>query len=125
MKNFKQLVVWQVGFEIAQLCYNLVKSFPREEKFGLISQITRAANAIPSNIAEGSSRKSEREYAHFLEIALGSAFELETQLLLALNIGFCDVSETKSILCKIDQEQKMLIAFIKKLSNKQLIAHSS
>lgn len=116
MKNFKELIVWQVGFEITQLCYNLVKLFPQEEKYGLVSQVTRAAYSTPSNIAEGSSRKSAREYAHFLEIALGSAFELETQLLLAQNLGFCDINQTKSMLCKVDQEQKMLIAFIKKLS---------
>jgi len=116
MKNFKELIVWQVGFEITQLCYSLVKLFPKEEKYGLVSQVTRAAYSIPSNIAEGSSRKSAREYAHFLEIALGSAFELETQLLLAESLGFCNVNDTKSILCKVDQEQKMLIAFIKKLS---------
>lgn len=117
MKNFKQLTVWQVGFEIAQLCYSLVKVFPKEEKYGLISQITRAAYAIPSNIAEGSSRKSEREYARFLEIALGSAFELETQLLLAQQIRYSSVMQTESILYKVDREQKMLIAFIKRLSS--------
>jgi four helix bundle protein len=116
MKNFKELVVWQLGFEITLLCYDLVRLFPQEEKYGLVSQITRAAYSIPSNIAEGGSRKSAREYAHFLEIALGSAFELETQLLLSQNLGFCNISQTESILCKIDQEQKMLIAFIKKLS---------
>jgi four helix bundle protein len=115
MKNFKELKVWQLGFEITRSSYELVKSFPREEKYLLVSQITRAAYSIPSNIAEGSSRKSEREYAHFLEIALGSAFELETHILLTQSLGYSDVSTTKSILYKIDQEQKMLIAFIKKL----------
>lgn len=116
MKNFKQLRVWQEGLVIATLCYDLVKSFPTVEKFGLISQITRAATSIPSNIAEGSSRKSEREYTHYLEMALGSSFELETHLLLAEILAYGDANVRKSILYKIDQEQKMLIGFINKLA---------
>ena len=89
MKNFKELKVWQKGFQISVLCFKLIESFPKEEKYGLSIQITKAAVSIPSNIAEGSSRTSEKDYNRFLEIDLGSSFELETQILIseALNFG--------------------------------------
>jgi len=116
MKDFKRLKVWQLGMEITQLCYELIREFPKEEKYGLISQITRSASSIPANIAEGSSRKSDREYAHFLQISLGSCFELETHILLSEILNYGLISVRKSILYKIDQEQKMLISFIDMLN---------
>ncbi|PLX22308.1 MAG: diversity-generating retroelement protein bAvd family protein [Marinilabiliales bacterium] len=82
MKDFKKLNVWQKGIDLVTSIYKISKNFPSEEKYGLSSQITRAAVSIPSNIAEGSSRFSEKDYFRFLEIALGSAFELETQLMI-------------------------------------------
>jgi len=82
MRNFKQLLIWQKGFQIAVKSYQVVSSFPKEEKYSITSQITRAAVSIPSNIAEGSSRSSMKDYNRFLEISLGSSFELETQLLI-------------------------------------------
>ncbi|MEO5946227.1 MAG: four helix bundle protein [Chitinophagaceae bacterium] len=78
MRNFKQLLIWQKGFQIAIKSYKAVSSFPKEEKYSISSQITRAAVSIPSNIAEGSSRSSMKDYNRFLEIPLGSTFELET-----------------------------------------------
>jgi len=116
MKDFKRLKVWQQGMEITLLCYELVRAFPKEEKYGLISQITRFASSIPANIAEGSSRKSDKEYAHFLQISLGSCFELETHILLAEVLNFGILNTRKSILYKIDEEQKMLIGFINRLT---------
>jgi four helix bundle protein len=115
MKNFKELKVWQKGFEIAVKSFKLTETFPKEEKFGLSIQITRSAVSIPSNIAEGSSRSSEKDYKRFLEIALGSGFELETQLLIAgaANMGQKDVLEI--MIQALDEEQKMLMAFISKL----------
>lgn len=117
MKNFKGLKIWQKGFEIATQSFQLTESFPKEERFGLSSQITRAAVSIPSNIAEGSSRSSEKDYKRFLEIALGSGFELETQLLIAEKASYGPKKIRDHILQAIDEEQKMLIAFIKKLDN--------
>lgn len=96
MKNFKQLLVWQKGFRIAVECFKLIENFPKEEKFSLSNQITRAAVSIPSNIAEGSSRSSEKDYHRFLELSLGSAFELETQLLIADAV----ITETKRFVFK-------------------------
>ena len=121
MKNFKQLRVWQKGLEIALASYELVQAFPKEERYGLSSQITRAAVSIPSNIAEGSSRGSEKDYNRFLEISLGSCFELETQLRLIWEVianfcsgGKCSVSLKHSTamsnpFCQIFSSLKFLI----------------
>jgi len=78
MRNFKQLLIWQKGFQIAVKSFQFTSSFPKEEKFRLTIQLTRAAVSIPSNIAEGSSRTSSKDYNRFLEISLGSSFEMET-----------------------------------------------
>ena len=107
--------IWQKGFEIAINSLNLVNSFPKEERYGLSSQITRAAVSIPSNIAEGSSRSSNKDYNRYLEISLGSTFELETQLLIAQTVNFGDEILTDKILKDIDEEQKMLMSYMSKL----------
>ena len=117
MKNFKNLKVWQKGFQIAKSTYNLTKRFPSEEKFGLTSQMNRASISITSNIAEGSSRRSEKDYFRFLEIALGSCFELESQSLISIELGFVEKEQANLLLQNIDEEQKMLISFMKKLNN--------
>lgn len=88
MRNFKQLLIWQKGFQISIDAFKLVSSFPKEERFSLSNQITRAAVSIPSNNAEGSSRSSEKDYNRFLELALGSSYELETQLLIACAVNY-------------------------------------
>lgn len=90
MRNFKQLKIWQKGLTIAMSSFKFVAAFPKEEKYGLSSQITRAAISIPSNIAEGSSRTSIKDYDRFLEHSLGSAFEIETQILIAEAVNFGD-----------------------------------
>ena len=74
MKNYKELIIWKKGIELLQIVYALSKSFPAEEKFGMISQLTRAAVSIPASIAEDSRGNSEKDYARFIQIALGSAF---------------------------------------------------
>jgi four helix bundle protein len=116
MRNFKELKIWQKGFEIAIDTYKLVEGFPKSEKFSLAQQATRSASSIPSNIAEGSSRRSEKDYYRFIEISLGSSFELETQLLIAKAVNFGDSILIDNTLNKIDEEQKMLIAFSNRLS---------
>ena len=115
MKNFKELKIWQKGFNIAIKSFSLIGTFPKEEKFGISSQITKSAVSIPSNIAEGSSRVSEKDYYRFIEISLGSTFELETQLLIAQAAGFGNNQLRDESLKDIDEEEKMLIGFIKKL----------
>ncbi len=117
MKNFKKLKIWQKGFQIAKDTYKLTKEFPAEEKYGLTSQVNRASISITSNIAEGSSRRSEKDYFRFIEIALGSCFELESQLLIISELDFGDNEKVNLLLQEIDEEQKMLMAFMKILNN--------
>jgi four helix bundle protein len=93
MHRFKELKIWQVSMELAQEVYKLTESFPQEEKFGLTSQIRRAATSIPSNIAEGAGRGTNRDFSRFLDQAIGSCNELQTQLILSGKIGF--VSEER------------------------------
>jgi four helix bundle protein len=116
MKNFKQLKIWQKGIQIAAKSFKLTEGFPNEHKFGLANQITRAAISIPSNIAEGSSRNSEKDYKRFLEISLGSAFELESQLMISETVKIGNESIRTELLKDIDEEQKMLLSFMAKLN---------
>ena len=116
-RNFKELKIWQKGFDIAIKAFKLTDGIPGEERYGMISQINRAAVSIPSNIAEGSSRTSEKDYQRFIEISLGSSFELETQLLIAQTVGFGNAAINLQMLKDIDEEQKMLLAFMKKLNH--------
>ena len=115
MRNFKELKIWQKGFDIAVKSFRLIGAFPKEEKFGLSSQITKSAVSISSNIAEGSSRLSEKDYCRFIEISLGSTFELETQLLIAKAVNFGNTELGSEILRDLDEEEKMLISFMNKL----------
>ena len=116
MRNFKQLLIWQKGFEIAVQSFKLVESFPKEERFSLSNQITRASVSIPSNIAEGSSRTSEKDYNRFLEHSPGSSFELETQLLIADAVKYGDNTIRSKMLQSVSEEQKMLVSFMNKLN---------
>ena len=116
MKNFKELRIWQKGMDIAVNCFKITEDFPKEEKFGLSLQITRASVSIPSNIAEGSSRSSEKDYARFIEISLGSAYELETQLLIAQRVDFGNQELLTKTLVDVNDEQKMLMGFGNKLN---------
>ena len=115
MKNFKELLIWQKGFQIAVNTYQITENFPKSEKWGLGLQITKAGVSIPSNIAEGSSRSSAKDYNRFIEISLGSSFELETQLLIskAQNMGRHELIEQTLLL--LTEEEKMLISFSKTL----------
>ena len=86
------LQAWQVSMTLVKLIYSWSNSFPSQERFGLLSQIRRAAVSVPSNIAEGAARDGEKEFAHFLSIARGSLSEVETQYLIAINLGFAPES---------------------------------
>jgi len=102
--------------ELSQLIYKISQSFPSEEKFGLSSQIRRSAVSIPSNIAEGSSRDSKKDFSRFLRISIGSSFELETQLLLSKELGFLSEGDFDHVKDSLDEVQKMLNSFIKKMN---------
>ncbi len=116
MKDFKKLNVWQKSIELVASIYKISKKFPAAEKYGLTSQVTRSAVSIPSNIAEGSSRFSERDYFRFLEIALGSAFELETQLIIIEKLNYIESSEISNLIEQTKTVQKMLSGLMSKLN---------
>jgi len=116
MKNYRKLNVWEKGMNITFLVYEICVSLPEDEKFGLNSQMKRAAVSIPSNIAEGSSRTSDREYLRFLEIALGSLFELETQIYIAKHkIKDFNINLANELEELMNEERKMLLAFMQSI----------
>ena len=100
--KFKELQIWKRSRLFCSLIYKLTAQFPDSEKFGLVNQLRRASVSIPSNIAEGTSRKSNKDFARFLQIALGSAYEIETQLLIASDLGFVANKELKNTLTELD-----------------------
>lgn len=106
MRDFRIYAVWNLAMELATDIYGYTANFPKEEKYGLAGQIQRSAVSISSNIAEGASRKSEMEFIHFLEIALGSAFELETQLIIANRAGYISELDNTQLLERLHTIQK-------------------
>jgi len=115
MKAFRQLQVWQKAHSIVLEIYQVTVDFPMEERFGLISQIRRASISVPANIAEGCGRGSDAELAHFLQIAMGSASELEYHLLLSNDLSYLNAMEYERIAALVVEVKKMLSSFIKKL----------
>ena len=114
IQDYKELIAYQKSYEVVLHIYRLTASFPREEIYGLTSQIRRAAVSIPSNIAEGYMRGS-REYIQFLKIALGSTAEVETQLSLSRDLGFCTEDEFREIFSLNKEVLKLLISYISSL----------
>jgi len=114
-KHYKDLLVWQKGMALAKLIYDLTRRFPADERFGLTSQLRRAAVSVPSNIAEGQARHGTGEFLQFLSHAEGSLAEIETQLLLAVDLGFSKQAEVETPLNEIDQLQKMLVGLKRSL----------
>lgn len=115
MHNYRELRVWQKAMRLAYYIYTFTQSFPDEERFGLTSQIRRSAVSIPSNIAEGSGRKTNKEFTHFLHIALGSANELSTQLEIGYLLNYLKKEEFEEILDQCDHTSKMLRNLMKSL----------
>ena len=115
-QNFKDLVVWQKGIELAKAIYRITGKFPSQEKFGLVSQMRRAAVSIPSNIAEGQARHTTGEFIQFISHAEGSTAELETQLILSLELGFASAEPAKASFGLLDDIRRMLNGLRRKLS---------
>jgi four helix bundle protein len=116
MRNYKELLIWQKAMEIGVMTYRITKDLPLEEKFGLVSQLNRAAISISSNIAEGASRDSQRDFNRFLQIALGSAFEVESQLILTERIGLLSSEKIATLLTLLSEEQRMIAAYLRKMN---------
>lgn len=116
MLPYKELIVWQKAFRLSIDIYRATESFPQGEKFGLQSQIRRAAVSIPSNIAEGSKRGTDKDYASFLRIAHGSAAEVETQLLIAKELGYIPEKQFTPLHVELDEVMKILGSMIQKMN---------
>jgi four helix bundle protein len=115
IKTYKDLLIWQKGIQIVKEVYLVCKSFPKDEQYGLTSQIKRSAVSIPSNIAEGWGRKYTKSYIQFLKYSRGSLLELETQIIIAKELNFISIEEYNRIQSLITEESKMLNAFIKSI----------
>jgi len=120
LKNYKELNVWQKSYEFCLKVYRITAKFPNEERYGLSSQIRRSAVSISSNIAEGYGRKTTLDYIRMLYISYGSVCELETQILLAGDLGFIEIGELGTAKKDIAEIERMLKALIKSLENKHL-----
>ena len=118
MHKVESFKIWQKSIELTKLVYEVVISLPSDEKHGLISQIKRSFVSIPSNIAEGAGRNSNKEFKYFLSVANGSAYELHTQLILTAELNLISKNKIQPVLDLIIEVQKMNYAFQKNIENK-------
>ncbi|TJZ61078.1 four helix bundle protein [Sphingobacterium olei] len=119
MHNLQELLIWQKAIDLSVHVYKLVADFPNDERYGLSSQLKRSAISIPSNIAEGAGRNSENEFVHFLGIANGSSYELQTQIVIAHKLSFISYEEMNFVCDSVAEIQKMNYGFQNKLRNKK------
>ncbi len=115
MHNYKNLRIWSEAMDVATDVYKISREFPKEEIYGLTSQVCRAAVSVPSNIAEGSGRTTDKDFKNFLSFSLGSAFEITTQLELACRLKYCERKQINELLLKTESLQKQITAFRNKL----------
>ena len=115
IRSYRDQKVWQRAMDLAEVCYRTARRFPRDELYGMVSQIRRAAASLPANIAEGHGRNSRGEYIQFLRVAQGSLKELETHVLLAQRIGLAEEKAVGAILDQCEILGKMLRALIRSL----------
>lgn len=118
MSNFKKLLIWQKSMSLITKIYISTNNFPKEEAFGLTSQIRRSSISIPSNIAEGFGRESNRDFLRFLNISIGSLFEMQTQLEIAKNISYLNEDEFNNLYEDSREVERMLVSFINKLKER-------
>ena len=111
IKNHKDLLVWQKSMKLSKYVYKITKNFPKEEQYGLVSQLRRAVVSIPSNIAEGAARKSDKEFVQFLHVSLGSVAEVETQLLLAKDFNYVETIN----MGKLVEVRRLILGLIKSI----------
>ncbi len=118
VEGYRDLIVWQKSIVLVKQVYQLTQNFPDDEKFGLVSQMRRAAVSIPSNIAEGQARRTTGDYVRFVSIAKGSLAELDTQLIVAIELSFCTRIQTKEVFLLMVEIRKMLNALRRSLMSK-------
>lgn len=112
---YEKLQIWQKSINLVRLVYGVTRRFPKEEIYGITSQIRRASISVPSNIAEGSQRKSARDFGHFIEIAKGSLAELHTQLIIAHDLQYLSSKDKNDLCLCIEELQKMLFCFLHRM----------
>ena len=117
MQDYKNLKIWQRGIALVKKIYKFITVLPKEEEYGLKSQMRRCAVSIPANIAEGSSRKSKKDYKRCLGIALGSCFELETHLIIVKELEFADMNATDDLLLEMEEIKRMVYRFSETLGS--------
>ena len=117
MKTHRDLKVWNDSIYFVTRLYEITNKFPKNELYGITSQIRRAAVSIPSNIAEGAARNSKKEFNHFLSIALGSASELETQIIISRNLNYIEKGITEILIKELTSIQKMIYGLMKSLQS--------
>lgn len=116
MHNYKELKIWQKSRILVKDVYQLTNSFPKEESYGLTSQIRRAVISIPANIAEGAGRGTNKDFSHFLDISMGSLFELESLLILSIDLSYLTNNKILSLVDQITEVGKMIVSFKSNLS---------
>ena len=119
MKTHKDLDVWKKSVSLVTSIYEVTKTFPNDEIYGLTNQTRRSSVSIPSNIAEGSARQGDKEFAHFLYISLGSLSELETQLIIANSLNYLSLKDYDSVITSLEEIRRMLLGLIKYVRNRQ------
>ena len=117
MRDFHKLIIWQRSHQLALKVYSISKLFPKDELFGLTSQIRRAVSSIPTNIAEGCGRASNKDFAHFLQIAIGSAAEVEYELLLAHDLNYINEKDYQTLTEETVAVRKMIIKYQSELKS--------
>ena len=115
MKTYREIIAWKKSMKLVKNIYRLTDSLPKDEKFGLISQIRRAAVSIPSNIAEGFGRRSDKSFLNFLSIAVGSLYELKTQIEICYELSYINKSNFKLINDDLEEVERLLIGFTSKI----------
>lgn len=113
--GYRRLVAWQKGMDLVEAVYQVTRGWPREEQYGLTSQVRKAAISIPSNIAEGQARTGPREFAHHLSIAHHSLCELETQILIAQRLGYADAMTSEWLLAQVAETRRPTIGLLRSL----------
>lgn len=118
MSDYKNLVIWQKAFDLTMAIYDAADQFPAHEQYGLGNQIERAVVSIPSNIAEGYGRSSDKEFYYFLNVARGSLYEVQTQLYIAMGRNYIDAEKAEKLNASIDELGRMISGFLRRLEMK-------
>ena len=123
IRSYRDLLIWQQGMALAKQIYAMTRTFPGDERFGLTAQMRRAVVSVPSNIAEGQARHGRREFVQFLSHAEGSLAELDTQLTLAVELGYCRPSDADGSVATVAELQKMMASLRRKLTARLATNH--